>query len=83
MSSGTQSPAGGEAAVVGPVAAPNDVRASFVLVAHLHTSNRPLGSWTRKRLRLGMISSTVLLQTAAPHPLSVKLEKERYKNLMA
>jgi hypothetical protein len=31
MSSGTHSPAGGEAAVVGPVAAPNDVRASFVL----------------------------------------------------
>jgi len=31
MSSGTQSPAGGEVAVVGPVAAPNDVRASFVL----------------------------------------------------
>jgi len=31
MNSGTQSPAGGEAAVVGPVAAPNDVRASFVL----------------------------------------------------
>jgi hypothetical protein len=31
MSSGTQSPAGGEVAVVRPVAAPNDVRASFVL----------------------------------------------------
>ena len=31
MSSATQSPAGGEAAVVGPVTAPNDVRASFVL----------------------------------------------------
>jgi len=31
MSSGTQSPAGGEVAVVGPVAVPNDVRASFVL----------------------------------------------------
>ena len=31
MSSGTQSPAGSEVAVVGPVAAPNDVRASFVL----------------------------------------------------
>src|SRR5829696_1310164 len=31
MSSGTHSPAGGEAAVVGAVAAPNDVRASFVL----------------------------------------------------
>jgi hypothetical protein len=31
MSSGTQSPAGGEVAVVGAVAAPNEVRASFVL----------------------------------------------------
>jgi hypothetical protein len=31
MSSRTHSPAGGEVAVVGPVAAPNDVRASFVL----------------------------------------------------
>ena len=31
MSSGTQSPAGGEVAVVRPVAVPNDVRASFVL----------------------------------------------------
>jgi hypothetical protein len=31
MSSGTQSPAGGKAAVLGPVAAPNDVRVSFVL----------------------------------------------------
>ena len=31
MNSGTQSPAGGKAAMVGPVAAPNDVRASFVL----------------------------------------------------
>ena len=31
MSFGTQSPAGGEVAVVGPVAVPNDVRASFVL----------------------------------------------------
>jgi hypothetical protein len=31
MSSGTHSPAGGEAAVVGPVGAPNEVRASFVL----------------------------------------------------
>jgi hypothetical protein len=31
MSSGTHSPAGGEVAVVGPVATPNDVRASFVL----------------------------------------------------
>jgi hypothetical protein len=31
MSSGTQSPAGGEVVVLGPVAAPNEVRASFVL----------------------------------------------------
>jgi len=31
MNSGTQSPAGGKAAMGGPVAAPNDVRASFVL----------------------------------------------------
>jgi hypothetical protein len=31
MSSGTQSPAGGEVAVVRPIAAPNNVRASFVL----------------------------------------------------
>jgi hypothetical protein len=31
MSSGTQSPAGGEVAVVRPVAVPKDVRASFVL----------------------------------------------------
>src|SRR5829696_7308308 len=31
MSSGTQSPAGSEVAVVEPIAAPNDVRASFVL----------------------------------------------------
>jgi hypothetical protein len=31
MSSGTQSPAGGEVGVLGPVAAPNEVRASFVL----------------------------------------------------
>jgi hypothetical protein len=31
MNSGTQSPAGGKADMVGPVAAPNDVRASFVV----------------------------------------------------
>ena len=52
-------------------------------VAHMHTSNRRLASWTTQRLRLGSVSTTLLLQTAAPHPVSVKPGKERYKDLMA